>query len=203
MDFNTRFLIVRSAFSTSVPKRHITDEQMARHLSGMHISSQFTSHQQPAEALVSQQSFSSIDEKYIPSPEYEPLPTSLTSKGHTYSVNRDLQRKLRNAQRITICNEIRRIQSDPLLPESLMHRRIERPCTAMVLWQPPQEKPDIGGKDGNGGAKVNQPSDSDDKRTRCDFDNNRPASSGADGFTFEGVDNKNSNSSAMSMDIMD
>lgn len=49
---------------------------------------------------------------------------------------KDLQRKLRNAQRITLCDQIRRIQSEQLLPGSLL-QRIERPCTALVLWQPP------------------------------------------------------------------
>lgn len=48
---------------------------------------------------------------------------------------KDLQRKLRNAQRITLCDQIRRIQTEPLLPGSLL-QRIERPCTALVLWHP-------------------------------------------------------------------
>lgn len=97
---------------------------MAEHLSSMHISSNYTAHNKivfdtnPAESM-------SMDSDVN------------ASSAFSDSVSQDLQSKLKNAQRITICEEIRKIKNEPLLPEALMER-IERPCTALVLWQPPQ-----------------------------------------------------------------
>ena len=50
----------------------------------------------------------------------------------------DLERKLRTAQKITICDELLDIGKDqsPLLPEILLNR-MTKPCNALILWQPP------------------------------------------------------------------
>lgn len=48
----------------------------------------------------------------------------------------DLEQKLKNANSITICEQISKIQNEPVLPQSLLDR-IERPCLAVVLWQAP------------------------------------------------------------------
>lgn len=50
----------------------------------------------------------------------------------------DFERKLRTAQKITISKEILDLDKDGpnLLPEILFNR-IARPCSALVLWQPP------------------------------------------------------------------
>ncbi|CAG9859760.1 unnamed protein product [Phyllotreta striolata] len=39
-------------------------------------------------------------------------------------------------QRLYMCEEMRKLQTDSILPQSLLSR-IERPCTALVLWKPP------------------------------------------------------------------
>ncbi|XP_018571720.1 uncharacterized protein LOC108911299 [Anoplophora glabripennis] len=39
-------------------------------------------------------------------------------------------------QRLYMCEEMRKLQTDSLLPQSLI-ARIQRPCTALVLWKPP------------------------------------------------------------------
>lgn len=39
-------------------------------------------------------------------------------------------------KRLYMCEEMRKLQSDSILPESLLSR-IQRPCTAVVLWTPP------------------------------------------------------------------
>ena len=53
---------------------------------------------------------------------------------------RELSEKLKKASRITMCEEIRKLNEEQrqvsYLPEALLNR-IERPCTALVLWQPP------------------------------------------------------------------
>lgn len=127
-----------------VTKRHITDELMAQHLKDLHISSQFTAHMAAdsqtagageaafAAAAAAAPSASSMD--------INPPETSYRSSrggASMYSIQKDLQRKLSKAQRITLCDEIRNIQSEAPLPESLLYHRHERPCNALVLWQPP------------------------------------------------------------------
>lgn len=53
---------------------------------------------------------------------------------------KELERKLLNANRITVCDELMKIQEKQhtvsYLPEALLNR-IDKPCTALVLWQPP------------------------------------------------------------------
>ncbi|XP_030747287.1 uncharacterized protein LOC115875877 [Sitophilus oryzae] len=39
-------------------------------------------------------------------------------------------------KRLYMCEEMRKLQSDPILPPSLV-AGLQRPCTALVLWQPP------------------------------------------------------------------
>lgn len=58
-----------------------------------------------------------------------------------YTVNMtqwDLEKKLRTAQKITVCNEILELdkERDSILPEILLNR-MTKPCSALMLWQPP------------------------------------------------------------------
>lgn len=52
---------------------------------------------------------------------------------------KELEEKLRNANRITMCEELKKFNDEQkkasYLPEALLHR-IQKPCTALVLWQP-------------------------------------------------------------------
>ncbi|XP_069677425.1 uncharacterized protein [Periplaneta americana] len=77
-------------------KQHITEEKMAAHLSQLHISPDYTTHQQP-----------------------EP--------------QEDQQQQLK---RLVLCDEIRKLKQEPILPSSLL-ARLEKPSMALVLWQPP------------------------------------------------------------------
>lgn len=43
-------------------------------------------------------------------------------------------------QRLYMCEEMRRLQQESVLPQSLINR-INRPCTALVLWMPPPRIP--------------------------------------------------------------
>lgn len=44
--------------------------------------------------------------------------------------------KLKSAQKIVLCEEMRQLKNDPIVPLSLLNN-IEKPCKAIVLWQPP------------------------------------------------------------------
>lgn len=43
-------------------------------------------------------------------------------------------------KRLYMCEEMRKLQQDSILPQSLLNR-ISRPCTAVVLWTPPPRLP--------------------------------------------------------------
>lgn len=92
---------------------------MVAHLDGLHISSNFTSHSNDtslADSLMEE-----------------------TSNWNVAMSQEDLERRLKTAQRITICEQVRKLDtSNDIIPKILLYRN-ERPCTAMVLWQPPQK----------------------------------------------------------------
>jgi hypothetical protein len=65
----------------------------------------------------------------------------------SYNVNlspQELERRLRNAQRITVCDDVKKTlqQNDEIIPKFLLNR-MEKPCTALVIWQPPQSLGEI------------------------------------------------------------
>lgn len=48
----------------------------------------------------------------------------------------DLEKKLRNAQKITVCDEVLNLEkSDSVIPEVLLNR-LDKRCTALVPWVP-------------------------------------------------------------------
>ncbi|XP_031621260.1 uncharacterized protein LOC116339496 isoform X2 [Contarinia nasturtii] len=98
-------------------KQLITEEKMAAHLNGLHISSDFTAHDinQTTNEASDIDSFSSY-------------PPSL----------QDIEEKLKRAQKITVAEVVKSIQEEPLLPAAIMER-FEKPCKALVIWQPPQK----------------------------------------------------------------
>lgn len=96
-------------------KQLITEEKMAAHLSGLHISKNYTSHN------------ASDDTNQI---------EIVADPDESCSVQ-DIEQKLKQANRITVSDVVRSIQDDPLLPAAIMER-FERPSKALVLWQPPQ-----------------------------------------------------------------
>lgn len=136
------------------PKKLITEEKMAEHLQGLHISPDFTSHSTPTLEDYSNDSVSTSD-----SIMESDSSSSSTDCPFTITSTQDLEQKLRNAQRITICEEIRKLQNEPVIPQvqvfsiltprtvsdfrflfsnsQAILSRFERPSTALVLWQPP------------------------------------------------------------------
>ena len=91
---------------------------MALHMSGMHLSDNFQAHN------------INIDNS-----------TFEEDMEMSYNINispQELERRLKNASRITIHDEVKKglQQSDEIIPKILLDR-IEKPCRAVVLWQPP------------------------------------------------------------------
>ncbi|KAI8442256.1 hypothetical protein MSG28_005826 [Choristoneura fumiferana] len=91
-------------------KIHITEDKMAAHLNGLHLSSDYTTHSL------------AIDE-YMDT-NMEP-PVMMTNnvreklKGHT----------------IVLSEELKKLKEEPLIPTSLIER-LEKPCMSLVVWQP-------------------------------------------------------------------
>lgn len=153
--FRTHFTLHRFFKS----KQLITEEKVAAELNGLHISSDYKQHSVDTSASTSSPSSSSsssssslADElaKILPEQSARLTPETL-----------DIEEKLRNAQRITICDEIRKLADEPLLPQAILDR-FERPCRAVVLWQPPKKLADLvettneqSSGSGDGGADAN------------------------------------------------
>lgn len=91
---------------------------MAAHLNGLHISSEFKAHDMNQ----------STHNGAMPLP----YPTTL----------QDIEEKLKRAQKITVSDVVKSIQEEPILPAAIIER-FEKPCKALVVWQPPQRITDL------------------------------------------------------------
>lgn len=91
---------------------------MAAHLNGLHLSSDFKTHD--------------INQKESNATPPLPYPATL----------RDIEEKLKRAQKITVSDVVKSIQEEPLLPAAIIER-FEKPCKALVVWQPPQRLTDL------------------------------------------------------------
>lgn len=98
----------------------ITEEKMAAHLDGLHISSEFTAHD-------INQTISGSSSDML-----SPYPASL----------QEIEEKLKRAQKITVSDVVKTIQEEPILPAAIMER-FEKPCKALIIWQPPQRITDL------------------------------------------------------------
>lgn len=98
---------------------------MAHYLNSLHISASYTSHQNESDMSLHEALDEAIADNELSVPSYAAIASS------------DLEEKLRHAQRITLCEEIRKLAADPILPQAILDR-LEKPCTALVLWQPPK-----------------------------------------------------------------
>ncbi|XP_019535584.3 uncharacterized protein LOC109406988 [Aedes albopictus] len=128
-------------------KQFFTDESMAIHMNNLHLSSEYTSHNietttisasedETLRSLSVSGSPSSLDDDMSLGEAGGPS-TSTTSSSHVYMSPQELEERLKKAQRISVCEEVRKLDNrTEILPQVLLER-IEKPCTALVLWQPP------------------------------------------------------------------
>ncbi|XP_055387763.1 uncharacterized protein LOC129616246 isoform X2 [Condylostylus longicornis] len=107
-------------------KQHITEEKMAATLNSLHISNNFIAHNSNV-STERRQSDNHVENV---------MESDIEPKCPFYS-SKDLEKKLRNAKHITICEELKNIKnSETIIPKALLER-YERPCQALVIWQPP------------------------------------------------------------------
>lgn len=91
-------------------KQFITEEKMAAHLNGLHISSNYTQHSLASEDVMElsvEPNAMSISEKL---------------KGHT----------------IVLSEDVKKLQEEPILPQVLMER-LQKPQMSLVVWKPREE----------------------------------------------------------------
>lgn len=155
---------------------------MAKHLNGLHISHDYTTHQQSSSP--NWEDAMSIE----PEPSTSAAVNSRSSSYITMSAQ-DFEKKLKNANSITICEQISKMQNEPALPQALLDR-IERPCLAVVLWQAPVR----------GSGPVAGPS------RDCIIENNNNNDMDSkveddDGIVDDLLDNNNSSSVDLNMDM--
>lgn len=102
---------------------------MAAHLNGMHISTEFKSHNTNQSMSTNATSLDiGVESSEIPAL----YPSSI----------QDIEEKLKRANKITVADVVRTIQEEPLLPAAIMER-FEKPSKALVIWQPPQRITDL------------------------------------------------------------
>ncbi|XP_053680359.1 uncharacterized protein LOC128731276 [Anopheles nili] len=120
-------------------KQYLTEEVMSSHFNNLHLSSEYTAHDVR----------SKTSESVVPAhstPEEAMLLEDLNDMNNATEAYRvcmspqELEERLKKAQRIAICEEVRKLDSRAeILPQALLDR-IEKPCTALMIWQPPQER---------------------------------------------------------------
>ncbi|KFB40720.1 AGAP001896-PA-like protein [Anopheles sinensis] len=122
-------------------KQFLTEEVMSSHLNNLHLSAEYTAHNIKTKPVSSSPPApAGLDEDTLFG---DPGSLSNATTPETYHVcmsPQELEERLKKAQRIAICEEVRKLDSRAeILPQSLLNR-IEKPCTALMIWQPPQER---------------------------------------------------------------
>ncbi|CRK99579.1 CLUMA_CG012892, isoform A [Clunio marinus] len=112
----------RSESEETIPtKQFISEEKMIAHLNSLHLSENFQQH-----------NINSSETNETPEVDME----------RSYHVNltpQELEQRLKRAQRITVCDEVRKNlkEEDEIIPKVLLNR-VEEPCKALILWRPPE-----------------------------------------------------------------
>ncbi|XP_036343179.1 uncharacterized protein LOC118752923 isoform X1 [Rhagoletis pomonella] len=123
----------KSGMETPLPvKQFISEEKITAHFNGLHISSDYIHNN-------AQGNTNSMSSDETPTTSTGKCFTNLTYEDYQVTA-KELEEKLRNASRFTVCDQLKRLHEQEIkstfLPEALLNR-IEKPCTALVLWQPP------------------------------------------------------------------
>lgn len=111
---------------------------MVAHMISLHISHDYTSHNSPDDPSldVDPQQQQQQQQTYNPNHHQTSYNNLLLSKFN-------LEQKLRNARNIKICEEVRKLHNpDAIIPKALLNH-MEKPCTALVIWQPQKSLEDF------------------------------------------------------------
>ncbi|KAH8359966.1 hypothetical protein KR093_009790, partial [Drosophila rubida] len=121
------------------PKQLITEERITAHFSGLQISGD-------ANGGVVVGNNNSGGQNVNGGLATDDIPSTSTGKTHhpnpAYQMAAmELEQKLRNANRIVICDEVKQgvspVAVTGAIPPEWLIKSIPRPCTALVPWQPP------------------------------------------------------------------
>uniref|UniRef100_A0A182PC24 Uncharacterized protein n=1 Tax=Anopheles epiroticus TaxID=199890 RepID=A0A182PC24_9DIPT len=120
-------------------KQFLTEEAMSSHFNNLHLSSEYTAHDIRTNSSTPEApTHSGLEEDMLLGDT-----SNLLEDTNAYRVcmsPQELEERLKKAQRIAICEEVRRLDGrGEILPKALLER-IEKPCTALMIWQPPQER---------------------------------------------------------------
>lgn len=120
-------------------KQFFTDESMAIHMNNLHLSTEYTTHNIETTASAPEgTTFGSISPSSSLDDDMSLGEAGPSTSSHIFMSPQELEERLKKAQRITLCEEVRKLDNrSEILPQVLLER-IEKPCTALVLWQPPQ-----------------------------------------------------------------
>ncbi|XP_070500922.1 uncharacterized protein Mst85C [Chironomus tepperi] len=101
-------------------KQHISESKMAAFLNGLHISSDYQSHS------------INLTENSFNDDEMETAFVNLSPQ--------ELEERLKNAQKIVLCDDVKKSLEENSRNEiyQVLADRIEKPCKALILWQPPK-----------------------------------------------------------------
>ncbi|XP_026672132.1 rho GTPase-activating protein gacM-like isoform X2 [Ceratina calcarata] len=146
-----RKLDTSDLMDTRQTKQFITEEKMAAHFKDLHISSKYHG----------QSSTSSTTDAQTT------IPKGLLDL-EIDAANTD---QIKSGPRLILSEELKRIQQEPILPNSLLSK-LERPSMALVLWEPPSRHlrmlptrdtptPIPGGSDDNNNSNSNNNNNED------------------------------------------
>lgn len=131
--------------SCSPPKQLITEERITAHFSGLQISGDANgvgSGRSPGHHHHNNNSLTTTVNGGLAT---DDIPSTSTGKTHhpnpAYQMAAmELEQKLRNANRIVICDELKQnvspVTTVGAIPPEWLLKSIPRPCTALVPWQP-------------------------------------------------------------------
>ncbi|XP_020707521.2 probable serine/threonine-protein kinase cdc7 isoform X2 [Athalia rosae] len=108
-------------------KQFITEEKMASHFQGLHISSNYQEQNSSTSTSIVGVSQSGCDNTQYTS-------TSMENTAQTVDVDQNDGKQ----PRLVISEELRQMQEEPLIPVTLLSK-LERPSMALVLWEPPRK----------------------------------------------------------------
>lgn len=121
---------------------------MIAHMNGLHLSDNFQPHNinQEGDELEEEENMESCNVNLSP---------------------RELERRLKSASRITVCDEVKKSlqEGNEIIPQLLLNR-LEQPCTALILWRPPESVPNLMT------VYENRTSDSEEEAAEMDNNNN-------------------------------
>ncbi|ETN58385.1 hypothetical protein AND_010038 [Anopheles darlingi] len=120
-------------------KQFLTEEMMSSHLNNLHLSSEYTAHD------INRSSDSSALPGTSATLDDGDMMLSEDKSQQPYIVcmsPQELEERLKKAQRIAICEEVRKLDTRAEILPKVILERMEKPCTALMIWQPPQERLD-------------------------------------------------------------